>query len=527
MRRHVFACLGAVSLGLLIGGAALSACSMGDEDHIGGFAPDSHNNPGVGNAAAGTGSGEPWAGDGEGITGEAPQNPPPPPAEGEDAGTDADAEPAFTCEGLDQEKPVVLYLSADDSNSMASPVFAREMIMGGAIPEPNRIRTYEFLNYYRIAYPAAPPGQLSIIPQMQNTAVTGELSFQIGVRSFDAPKPRRAMTITFVLDTSGSMGGPAIERERAAAKAITASLASGDIVNMVTWNTQNNVILSGHTVAGPNDATVLNAINALEADGGTDLHSGLVAGYKLAQDNYGPQRMNRLILISDGGANVGITDADFIGKNSEDADKEGIYLVGIGAGPASGYNDALMDVVTDKGRGAYIYLDEPAEAERMFVDRFDETMEVAARSVQVEVTLPWYFRIEKFYGEEYSENAQEIEPQHLAPSDAMIFNQIVKACDPAVIKDADPITVKATWKTPLTYMLQETLVTMTVSELLAGGKDQLKKGEAIVAYAEALKTPNDPEAAQKALAIINAANPGKTDPELNEIAKLLEMHPSF
>jgi Ca-activated chloride channel family protein len=445
-----------------------------------------------------------------------------PPPYGQDAGTDA----AFVCEELDQTKPVVLYLSADDSNSTASPVIARELIENKLFEWPLAVRTYEFLNYYHIDYPAPPAGQLSIIPQMEKADVAGEYNLQLAVRSFDAVKPRRPITVTFVLDTSGSMEGPGIERERAAVKAIAASLAQGDVVNMVTWNTDNNTLLDGYKVTGPNDQKVIALANGLEASGGTDLHSGLVAGYKLAQANYGPQRLNRLILISDGGANVGETDADIIAKNSVDGDKEGIYLVGIGAGPADGYSDALMDVVTDKGRGAYVYLDKPEEAQRMFVDRFDETMEIAARAVQVQVTLPWYFKIDKFYGEEYSENAAEIEPQHLAPSDAMIFNQVVKACDPSMVNESDPITVKAKWVTPLSYMPQETEVTVTVADLLAGNKAQLTKGKAIVAYAEALKDATA-QALSSAHGKVVAANPGGTDKELNEIRALIEQHPSY
>jgi Ca-activated chloride channel homolog len=361
---------------------------------------------------------------------------------------------------------------------------------------------------------------------MDKAEIAGEFDLQLAVRSFDAVKPRRPITVTFVLDTSGSMAGPGIERERAAAKAIVASLAQGDVVNMVTWNTDNNTLLSGHQVTESSDPKVLSLINSLEPSGGTDLHSGLVAGYKLAQANYGAQRLNRLILISDGGANVGVTDEDLIALNSADGDKEGIYLVGIGAGPAAHYSDYLMDVVTDKGRGAYIYLDKPEEAQQMFVDRFDETMEVAARGVQVEVTLPWYFKIDKFYGEEYSENPEEIEPQHLAPSDAMIFNQVVKACDASMVKQDDTITFKAKWVTPLSYIPQQTEVTMRVDELLATDKAALAKGKAIVAYAEALKAPTL-DALKAARARVVATNTGGTDKELIEIQGLIEKHPQY
>ncbi len=453
------------------------------------------------------------------TTGAAP--PPSPPPGEEDAGTDA----PFTCEGLDQSQPVVLYVSADDSNSMASPVHAREVIALGGAPWKESIRTYEFLNYYRIAYPSPAPGALSIIPQMENAADPGAFDLQLAVRAFDPPSPRRPITVTFVLDTSGSMDGESLARERAAVKAIASTLAAGDIVNMVTWNTSNSVLMNGHAVAGPNDAEVLARADALFADGGTDLHGGLVAGYALAQQNYGQNRLNRVVLISDGGANVGVTDEELIAQHSADADKEGIYLVGIGTGPAQGYNDLLMDVVTDKGRGAYVYLDGADEAQRMLGQRFDEVMEVAARGVQVELTLPWYFKMEKFYGEEYSTNPDEIEPQHLAPGDAMIFNQVVKACDPSVVNGSDTIKVNARWHTPLTYIAQEASVELSVEQLLAGGKEQLTKGKAIVAYAEALKDGGQAalhDAHDRAV----AANPGG-DPELDEIIAILEKHPKF
>ncbi|MDC3955766.1 vWA domain-containing protein [Polyangium jinanense] len=501
------ACIAVDSTGMSSGGYVDEA-SGGS----GGGGPGPVGSVGVGSSSSG------------GSLGEQPPPDPVVPSPGADAGTDAAAE--FTCEGLDSSKPVVLYLSADDSNSMGSPVHARELIGMGITPMAQEIRTYEFLNYYRIQYDAPAAGKLALYPELANTAVANELDFQIAVRSYDAVKPRRPMTVTFVLDVSGSMGGPGIERERAAVKAIAASLAEGDIVNAVTWDTNNNVVMSGHVVTGPNDPEIVSLANGLTANGGTDLHSGLVAGYGLAEQHYGSGRLNRVVLISDGGANVGETDAAFIGEKSKDADKEGIYLVGVGTGPGGSYDDRLMDIVTDKGRGAYVYLDGVDEASRMFVERFDETMEIAARGVQVELTMPWYFQMHKFYGEEYSENPEEVERQHLAPSDAMIFNQVLKACDPAQIVATDTITVRARWKTPLTYLDQETFVTTTVGDLLAAQKAGLPKAKAIVAFAEALKAPTSQNLAD-AHAMAVAANVKGDDPELLEVVSLIQKHPQY
>jgi Ca-activated chloride channel family protein len=456
----------------------------------------------------------------QGEGGSAPIDPPNPDL---DAGADAQS----SCEGLDPTQPLVLYLSADDSNSMASPGHARELLHEGVAPASyTSIRTYEFLNYYNIAYPAPALEPVAIYPQAEVGVEPGTFDLQIGVRAYDAVHPRRPMTITFALDTSGSMDGPSMERERAVVRAVAKSMAAGDIISIVTWNDAHEVVLSGHQATGPDDPTTLAAADALVSDGSTDLQSGLATAYQLANQYYGLTRLNRVILVSDGGANTGITDEQLIALNSQDADHEGIYLVGVGTGPAGDYNDLLMDTVTDKGRGAYVYVDSEQEATRMFVDRFDETMEIAARAVQIELTLPWYLQMKKFYGEEYSENPAEVEAQHLAPSDAMIFNQVLAACDPALVNGQDVVTVRANWVVPQSYVPLSTAVTMPLDELLSGPKEQLHKGKAIVAYAEALKTGSAADL-DAALAAIASADPDGNDPELSEIAALIALYPSL
>lgn len=426
------------------------------------------------------------------------------------------------CGELDQDTPLVLYLSADDSNSMGSPALARELLRQGAAP--HGIRTYEFLNYYRFDYAAPPQGDLAVIPQMAGTENPEDFELQIGVRAYDAEGARRPLTITLVLDTSGSMSGVAIAREKAFVRALGDALQPGDIVNAVTWSTSNAVVIDGHAIEADDD-TLATLAAQLSANGGTDLNGGLVAGYDLAQAHYGANRINRVILISDGGANVGVTDANLIAEHSEDADAEGIYLMGVGTGPPGGYSDELMDVVTDEGRGAYVYLDSEAEADHIVGERFDEVLDIAARDVEIELTAPWYFQMQRFFGEEFSTNPEEVKKQHLAPGDAMVLNQVLRACDPSVVNDADEITVKATWLEPLTRQPREVTVTMTVGQLLAGSTAQLDKGRAIVAYAEALRSGNT-EDLHAAYALIEAANVAG-DADLSEIAELIQLHPNY
>lgn len=427
------------------------------------------------------------------------------------------------------------FLSADDSNSMASPVIAREMLLKGIEPDPAQVRTHEFLNYYNAIYPLDDPqakalGVFTEMTEMGASPDTGLPRFrlQIGVQAFQVP--RVPLVLTFVVDTSGSLVGPGIERERAAILAVVHQLQLGDIVNIVTWANDQNVLLEHYVAKGTlaDDAAIATAVNKLAPGGGSDLHAGLVKGYKLADQYFDETKLNRLVLISDGGANVGVIDRTIISDAAARANNEGIYLVGIGVGPAEGYSDALMDLVTDKGRGAYVYLDGPEEAEVVFQERFDEVMNVAARNVQVQLELPEYMQIEEFYGEEYSEDVAQIEPQHLAPGDSMVFNEVVYVADPKVACAFDTVGVTVRWETPITHDAREIPTQKTTfAEMLAKPPShQMLKANAVIAYAEALKTGLKDDIAA-ALDTVKTAASTTGDPDLAKIAALLELHPTL
>ncbi|HVK68719.1 MAG TPA: VWA domain-containing protein [Polyangium sp.] len=514
----VFPALCAAWIGGL--GLGLAACAANEAEP-----PFLTSGPG-GSGGSGGAGGEPGGSTG-GTTGGGDNQPPPHPDDTLVAVVDSPAPRPLGCMGIDPSEPATFFVSADDSNSMASPVHVRDLLRLGMEPFPSEIRTHEFLNYYKIQYPAAPPGKLSLFPELEAVAdAPAQLYFQVALRSFNAVQPRKPMNITFLVDTSGSMQGPGLTRAKATILALASQLAAGDLVGMVTWGAVNNVLLADHVVTGPNDVAILSVVDALTASGGTDLASGLHAGYDLAQKHYAPGRLNRVVLISDGGANVGVTDGDRIAMAAADADKEGIYLLGVATGPALTHNDAVMNPLTDKGRGAYVYLDSVEEAANMFANRFDETMDIAARSVSVEFTLPWYFNIHKFYGEEYATEKPEVEPQHLAPDDAMIFSQVLEACDASIINPSDLVTIRAVWTTPITYTKQTTEVTTTIGELLAAQKKGLPKGKVIVMYAEALKRPSKKILTAARDAAL-AYDPELADPVIAEIVSLLEKHPQF
>jgi Ca-activated chloride channel family protein len=440
------------------------------------------------------------------------------------------------CAQADPGRATRLFLSADDSGSMAGPVIARRLIRGGQPVPAHVVRPWEFLNYYDFSFEPAAPGQVRIVPQLSSCPQNDRLSLQVALQAEARAEDNRApLTITFVLDTSGSMGATSVAGEtpivleRAAVLALAGRLREGDVVSMVTWDTSQREIMAGHAITGASDPVLVAAAAALAPGGGTDLHAGLTRGYELAKRFYDPARINRVILISDGIANAGVTDEMLIAQHADDEQGDaGIYLAGIGVG--AGLNDTLMNAVTDAGRGAYVYLDSSAEANRMLGERYLQVVDLAARAVRLEVTLPYHLVLEKFFGEVASTDAQKVRPQHLAPNDAMLFFQVLRACDPSLLHGDDRIELRATWQTPFTREMREQTIDTTLNAL-AGDDEDLSKAAAIAGYAEALVTAATAvEAADKtaalehALADVRTAEHADSDPDLLEVAALLERY---
>jgi Ca-activated chloride channel family protein len=417
------------------------------------------------------------------------------------------------------------YLSADDSNSMASPARARELLRLGLAPVPSEIRAYEFLNYYDVVLPEGPPGVSLGVELAPGPAGMLGLLLTVQAAPLDAPRPK---ALTFVVDTSGSMNGESLERAKAALRAMAGALHEGDRVNIVTWDDAQPA-LEGLEIQGPDDTQLIASIDDLQAGGGSDLEAGLALGYQLATQWHRRDGLNRVVLVSDGGASTSDIDRESIAYYAEDADDRGIYLVGVGVGPADGYDDELMDFVTEAGRGAYVYLDGVAEAEDVFGAGFDEVMEIAARDVQLELGLPDVFEIREFFGEGFSEDATQIEPQHLAPGDAMSFYQTLSStCDADGFPSEAIIALRVTWIDPLTGDAREHELEKTVGELLGDfSHAALDKAAAVTAYAHALATVDQKRlhAAHQAATVALKTNP--EDADLLEITELVALHPAY
>jgi len=187
-----------------------------------------------------------------------------------------------------------------------------------------------------------------------------------------------------------------------------------------------------------------------------------------------------------------------------------------------------MDTVTDLGKGASVFIPDAQEAQKIFGDQFVNTMAVAARDVQVELSLPPGFAITKFSGEEFSTDPTEIEPQHLAPNDSMIFHQQIETCAPDLVEDETEIGVIVRYKDGVSFEERKVEKTLTFGDVEGVPSAGLLKGRAVFLYAEALKAIRDSaeniqEAHAEALEALAAAEQeAPQDGELAEIREVLE-----
>jgi len=429
------------------------------------------------------------------------------------------------------EAGTVRYLSADDSNSAASPVIARKLIAAGRYVQPALVRTYEFLNYYTFDYPPPRQAPVSVDAQMRPTGQPGAYSLQVAVRSAErrlADMP--PLHLIVLLDVSGSMVGEPLDLGAAVLRGLAQRLRPQDRLSLVTCNRQARVVFEGQSVEPGLRSRLEAVLGSLRADDITDLEKGVLLAYEVASRNYDYRVRSRVVVISDGADNAGTNAVQTISRHAEDSDRQGIYLAGIGVG--EGFDDSLMDRFTDKGRGAYLFLDSPAEVanlleERRFVAAFD----LAVKDVRLKMVMPPGWRMEEFHGEQVSAVASEVTPQYLSPNDQMIYHLVVATDNPPGQALAQQFTFEAEFR-PLPGSPQRESITVSVEEML-DRQDQIRKGDAVVAYAEMLKQIAVPleqnrqanlEALARAREQVEEALRSLRDPELAGILALLERY---
>jgi len=265
----------------------------------------------------------------------------------------------------------------------------RRYLRDGHLPPDESVRVEEYVNYFDQGY--EPPAQgegafaIHIDGAPSRFGDEGYYLTRIGLKGYEiSPEERKDVVLTFVIDVSGSMDMEnRLGLVKEALALLVGELRPSDEVGIVVYGSSARTVLE-HTAIGEGYEQILDAIYSLKPDGSTNAEEGLVMGYQMAASVYNPQALNRVILCSDGVANVGHTGPDSIMEQIRVYADEGIYLTTIGFGMGN-YNDVLMEQLADQGDGFYAYVDDIKEAERVFVHQLTSTLQVIAKDAKVQV----------------------------------------------------------------------------------------------------------------------------------------------
>ncbi len=261
---------------------------------------------------------------------------------------------------------------------------ARQWLESGQLPPRESVRVEEYVNSFNYDYPAPRDGLTVVADGGPSPYNRDNVILRLGVQAEEVSNSERPdAALTFVIDTSGSMDRPnRLGLVKEALIGLTRELDRNDSVAIVTYSDGGNVVLPPTSVADEDE--IIEAIDRLRPNGSTNLESGLLLGYDLANEQFIRGGVNRVILASDGIANVGLTDPDGLASMIRDDADEGIHLVTVGVG-MDGFNDVLMEQLADQGDGFYAYVDDVAEAERLFGDELVSTLVTVAIDGKIQV----------------------------------------------------------------------------------------------------------------------------------------------
>ena len=256
----------------------------------------------------------------------------------------------------------------------------------GAMPEPATVRSEEFINAFDYRDPEPPPGvpvafawERARYPFAQNRDL---LRFSIKTAALGR-QAGRPLNLVLLLDNSGSMErADRVQIIREALRVLAGQLQAQDKFSVVTSARTARLWVDG--VPGNQAAQVVEEVSGLTPQGGTNLEDAMNLAYQTALRHYLANGVNRVVLLTDGAANLGNVDPEALKQKVEANRKQGIALDCFGIG-WEGYNDDLLEVLSRNGDGRYGFVNTPEEAATEFAGQLAGALHVAASDVKVQV----------------------------------------------------------------------------------------------------------------------------------------------
>ena len=376
-----------------------------------------------------------------------------------------------------------IFLSNDDSMSLASAQRVIYALQHGRSLPMDHIRPHELLNYF--SFDTAEPSDAQLFDVHASAAQDGDqLSVALAVKG--ATPDRQPLDLTMVIDRSCSMEDEGrMEYTKRGLRQMTEQLEKGDRVDIVLFDDAVCSPIQNFVVGRDNPELLHNAIAGLQPEGATDLDLGLREGYRIARNHVDTHRRNRrMMVITDAELNTGDVNPHTVSEIGKAYEDEGIRLTGVGVGTT--FRDDVLDRLTEKGKGAYVFLGSEAVVDRVFGSGFASLTQTIAHDVQFELDLPDSLAMERFYGEEASTVAADIQPIHYYAGTSQVFLQDLTIKDGRV-RAEDPITLTIRYRNAQNGEPEKRVFKTTVGQMVKSDPHNVHKAQTLMAWTDLLQ----------------------------------------
>jgi Ca-activated chloride channel family protein len=281
----------------------------------------------------------------------------------------------------------------------------RQILEDGEVPGPDTLDAMGFFAEHKFDYPEPTCDSeacLHGLLGMRGNMITGNQCtlLQLGMNTplNVSELPRPPLDLALAIDVSGSMGGASIEAVRTGLHRMLDVLEEGDRISVVGYNQEARLLASALDPVTQRQSLEL-LIDALAAGGGTNIYDGLflaLSEVEAMQVSAEGARQSRAILLSDGVANEGITEAVRFSSLAEGYAKLGVGITAIGVG--TDFDVSLMRAISDVGAGNFYFLEDPLAVEEVFAEEALTFLVPLALDVEISVDVTGDFLLRQAYG---------------------------------------------------------------------------------------------------------------------------------
>ncbi|KQZ19219.1 hypothetical protein ASD50_06885 [Mesorhizobium sp. Root552] len=282
------------------------------------------------------------------------------------------------------ENPVSTFSIDVDTASYS---FVRRSLKEGLLPQADTVRVEEMVNYFPYDWKGPETAEtpfnstVTVMPAPWNAQ---HKLMHVAIKGYDVqPVAQPKANLVFLIDVSGSMNEPdKLPLLQSAFRLLVNRLQPDDTVSIVTYAGNAGTVLE--PTKASDKTKILAAIDGLQPGGSTAGEAGIREAYRLAQQSFVKDGINRVMLATDGDFNVGQTDDDDLKRLVEDKRKTGVFLSVFGFGRGN-LNDQMMQTIAQNGNGTAAYIDTLAEAEKVLVQDASSTLFPIAKDVKIQV----------------------------------------------------------------------------------------------------------------------------------------------